>query len=114
MVLEMRRMNGTIYTDLTGAFPVTSARGNKLIYIAYIYDANGILWEPMKSKNDSEMLRVFKTVYNKLEKKRNRIKIPHNGQPSVHHSDDLAEKKQGRCTEGGTPQSPSKHSITDD
>ena len=24
MVLEMRRMNGTIYTDLTGAFPVTS------------------------------------------------------------------------------------------
>ena len=31
MVLEMRRMNGTIYTDLTGAFPVTSARGNKLI-----------------------------------------------------------------------------------
>ena len=50
MVLEIRRMNGTIYTDLTGAFPVTSARGNKLIYIAYSYDANGILWEPMKSK----------------------------------------------------------------
>ena len=49
MVLEMRRMNGTIYTDLTGAFPVTSARGNKLLYIAYSYDANGILWEPMKS-----------------------------------------------------------------
>ena len=68
MVLEMRRINGTIYTDLTGAFPVTSARGNKLLYIAYIYDANGILWEPTKSKNDSEMSRVFKTVYNKLEK----------------------------------------------
>ena len=67
MMLEIRRMNGTIYTDLTGAFPVTSARGNKLIYIAYSYDANGILWEPMKSKNDSEMSRVFKTVYEKLE-----------------------------------------------
>ena len=66
MVLEMRRMNGTIYTDLTGALPVTSARGNKLLYIAYSYDANGILWEPMKSKNDSEMSRVFKTVYNEL------------------------------------------------
>ena len=35
----MRIMNVTIYTDLTGAFPVTSARGNKLIYIAYSYDA---------------------------------------------------------------------------
>ena len=73
-------MNGTIYTDLTGAFPVTSARGNKLLYIAYSYDANGILWEPMKSKNESEMSRVFKTVYEKLEKKRNKAKIPHNGQ----------------------------------
>ena len=69
IVLEMRRMNGTIYTDLTGAFPVTSSRGNKLLYIAYSYDANGILWEPMKSKNDSEMSRVFKKVYDKLEKR---------------------------------------------
>ena len=31
MVLEIRRMNKTIYTDLTGAFPVTSERGNKLL-----------------------------------------------------------------------------------
>ena len=68
MVLEIRRMHGTIYTDLTGAFPVNSARGNKRIYIAYSYDANGIIWEPMKSKNDSEISRVFKTVYDKLEK----------------------------------------------
>ena len=66
MVLEKQRMNGTIYTDLTGAFPATSPRGNKLLYIAYSYDANGILWEPMKSKNNSEMSRVFKTVYDKL------------------------------------------------
>ena len=62
MVLYTQIMNGTIYTDLTGAFPVNSERGNKMIYIAYSYDANGILWEPMKIKNDSEMSRVFKTV----------------------------------------------------
>ena len=68
MVLEIRITNGTIYTDLTGAFPVNSARGNKLLYIAYSYDTNEILWEPMKSTNDSEMSRVFKTVYDKLEK----------------------------------------------
>ena len=69
MVLEMRRMNGTIYTYSTGAFPVTSARVNKLLYISYSYDANRILWEHMKSKNDSEMSRVYKTVYNKQEKR---------------------------------------------
>ena len=62
-------MNGTIYIEITGAFPVTSSRGNKLLYIAYSYDANGIIWEPMKSKNDSEMSRVFKTVYENLEKR---------------------------------------------
>ena len=48
---------------------MTSPRGNKLLYIAYSYDANEILWEPMKSKNDSEMSRVFKTVYEKLERR---------------------------------------------
>ena len=69
VVLDIRIMNSTIYTDLTGAFPVTSERGNKLLYIAYSYDANGVLWELMKSKNDSEMSRVFKTVYEKLEKR---------------------------------------------
>ena len=47
---------------------MTSARGNKLLYIDYSYYANGILWEPIKSKNDSEMSRVFKTVYDKQEK----------------------------------------------
>ena len=79
MVLDIRRMNGTIYTDLTGAFPVTPARGNKLLYIAYSYYANVILWEPMNSKNDSEMSRVFKTVYKKAGKKRSITKIPYNG-----------------------------------
>ena len=69
MVLDIRRMNGTIYNDLKVAFPVTSARGNKLLYIAYSYNSNGVLWEPMKSKNDIEMSRVFKTVYENLEKR---------------------------------------------
>ena len=62
LVLDVRRLNGTIYTDLTGPFPVTSARGYKTLFISYSYDANGILWEPMKSKNDEEMLRVFDKI----------------------------------------------------
>ena len=65
-ILDVTRMNVKVYTDLTGAFPTTSARGNKYIYIAYSYDANGILFETMKSKHNSEMLRVFDKVYRKL------------------------------------------------
>ena len=59
LVLDVQIMNGTIYSDLTGVFPVTSARGNKSPFVAYSYDANGILWEPMKSKNDGEILFLF-------------------------------------------------------
>ena len=62
-------MNGKIHTDLTGAFPVTSARGNKSLFIAYSYNANDILWEPTKSKNDGETLRVFDKVHEKLTKR---------------------------------------------
>ena len=58
-ILFVTTMNGTVYNDLTGAFPTTSARGNKYVYIAYRYDANKILFEIMKSKHDSEMLRVL-------------------------------------------------------
>ena len=113
MVLEMRRMNGTIYTDLTGAFPLNSARGNKLLYIAYSYDASGILWEPMKSKNNSDMSRVFKTVYEKQEKR--------GINPKFHIMDNKASitvmswlKRKSIRTEGSTAQSPIKHSRTDD
>ena len=65
-MLDVTRMNGTVYTDPTRAFPTTSARGNKYIYIAYSYGANGILFEAMKSKHDSEILRVFDKVYKKI------------------------------------------------
>ena len=65
-ILYVTWMNGTVYTDLTGEFPTTSARGNKYKYIAYSYDTNGILFEAMKSKHDGEMLRVFDKVCKKL------------------------------------------------
>ena len=54
---------------MTGAFPVTLARGNKLLYIAYSYNANGIMWELMKNKNDGEMMRVFEKIYETLTKR---------------------------------------------
>ena len=69
LMLDVARMNGTVYTDLTGAFPVTFARGNKYLFIAYSFDANGILFECMKSKHNSKMLRVFDKVYTKLTKR---------------------------------------------
>ena len=100
-ILYVTQMNGTVYTDLTGAFPTTSARGNKYFYIAYIYDANGILFEAIKSKHDSEMLKVFDKFYKRLTSRG--IK------PTFHVMDNEASSavmdwiqrvKKSRCAEG--------------
>ncbi len=34
---------GTMYTDLTGAFPIRSFKNMQYIFVAYIYDHNAII-----------------------------------------------------------------------
>jgi hypothetical protein len=55
--------NRIVYTDLTGAFPVTSQEGNKYMLILYDYDSNAILVEPMKNRSDAEALRAYQHLY---------------------------------------------------
>jgi hypothetical protein len=43
--------NGQVHTDLTGAFPTQSNRGNNGLMICYSYDANYIRPIAMKSKS---------------------------------------------------------------
>ena len=40
-------------------FTTTSSRGNKYIYVMYVYDFNAILETPTKNKSDKEMIRAF-------------------------------------------------------
>jgi len=58
---------GTIHTDLTGRFPVTSLQGHKYLLILYHYDSNAILAEPLKSRNDSEVLPAYDKLINLLK-----------------------------------------------
>jgi hypothetical protein len=55
--------NRVVYTDLTGAFPVTSQAGNKYMFILYNYNSNAILIEPMKNRSNGEALRAYKQLY---------------------------------------------------
>jgi hypothetical protein len=55
-----------VYTDLTGAFPVTSNAGNKHLLIIYDYDSNAILCEPMQNRSDVEALRAYNVLYTLL------------------------------------------------
>jgi hypothetical protein len=49
--------HGQVYTDLTGAFPTRSSRGNNGLMICYSYDANYIRPIAMKSKSGAEWVR---------------------------------------------------------
>ena len=64
LFLKVTKFPNKIYTDKTGRFPVTSSQGYKYIMIAYDYDSNNILAEPLKS---STSLHI-KNAYHKMRK----------------------------------------------
>ena len=51
------------YGDIAGAFPYTSSRGSKYIYVMYDYDANAILTYPLKSRQAHEIIKAWSTLH---------------------------------------------------
>eukprot|EP00957_Ditylum_brightwellii_P025968 1963626-Ditylum_brightwellii.AAC.1 len=54
VVLGVTNEKGTLYTNLTGKFPLTSVSSEKYVLIAYGYDSNAILAKVVKSRNDMD------------------------------------------------------------
>ena len=50
---------GKIYSDLYGCFPTTSSRGNKYIYVMYVYACNAILTAAIKNRSVEDIIRDF-------------------------------------------------------
>jgi hypothetical protein len=50
---------GTMYTDITGAFPVSSFKSMQYVFVAYIYDLNAIIVRAMPSCTDASMVQAF-------------------------------------------------------
>jgi hypothetical protein len=57
---------GTMYTDLTGTFPVRSFKNMQYVFVAYIYDLNTILVHAMPSKNNAAMIAAFSDSFSTL------------------------------------------------
>ncbi len=53
----------TMYTDLTGAFPVRSFKNMIYIFVAYIYDLNTIIVRPMALCTDASFIATFTKVF---------------------------------------------------
>ena len=56
--MKIIEIEGKIFTDQTGRFPVTSSRGNKYIMVLYANDSNAILAEAMKNRTQEEIVRA--------------------------------------------------------
>ena len=63
------KQEGTMYTDMTGALPHMSLKGNLYYLIAYIYDLNAIIAKPMKSTKSDDIVAAFDDIFTELKEK---------------------------------------------
>ena len=56
-----------MYTDKTGAFPVTSKKGNKYITILCEIDNGVIMSEAVRNRSSSEIVRVYQVLMQQLK-----------------------------------------------
>ena len=68
--IEIWDMNGTLYSDQTGKFPVQSRRGHNYIMVMVEIDSNAVIVEPMKTKSDKEMQRAYLALLAKLKEQK--------------------------------------------
>ena len=71
-----------IYSDQTGRFPVTSSKGNKYVMVLYHYKSNAILVEPIKSRQDSDMIKAYNNLITRITTK--------HALPTIHYMDNEA------------------------
>lgn len=81
--------DGTVYTDFTGKFLVTSSTGYKYIMVLYHYDSNGIFFRPMKNRSDTEAVWVCTDMYQYLKVQ--------NCKPRLNIMDNKASTAVNRC-----------------
>ena len=55
-------ITGTMYTNITGAFPVRSFKSMQYMSVAYVYDLNAIIVRTMPSRTDASMVTAFTKV----------------------------------------------------
>jgi hypothetical protein len=60
-------ITGTIYTDITGTFPVHSFKSMQYVFVSYIYDLNAIIDRAMLSRTGASMVQEITKVISILK-----------------------------------------------
>lgn len=68
MISTANDLNNTIAMDLLGRFPITSAMGNKYVFIMYDCNSNYIKPVAMKSQETDKMIRCYGKCYEYYKK----------------------------------------------
>ncbi len=66
-VVLTNAITGTMYTNITGAFPVRSFKSMQYVFVAYIYNLNAIIAWAMLSRTDASMVQAFAKVISILK-----------------------------------------------
>ena len=64
--MTISEIDGKLYSDQTGRFPVTDNRGNCYVSLFYTVDLNYIKSYPLKSRHRSYLLKAHDDVYSFL------------------------------------------------
>jgi len=64
--MSIAEVEGRLYSDQTGRFPITSNRGNCYVVIFYAVDGNYVKSYPIKSRHRSNLLKAYDDVYSYL------------------------------------------------
>ena len=62
LLLKVTECSSKICTDHTGRFTITTSRGYKYIMVAYDYNSNNILAEPIKSRTSLHIKNAYQTM----------------------------------------------------
>ena len=67
-VLINREEISTAYQDLTGRFPIRSARGNEYVMIGYHFDANYIIGHPVRDRTAGSLTKAWEHIHQEFER----------------------------------------------
>jgi hypothetical protein len=54
---------GTMYTNLTGAFPIQLFKNMQYVFVAYVYDINAIIVQPTPSCTNASFISTFSKIF---------------------------------------------------
>jgi hypothetical protein len=67
--MAIYEINGKLFTNQTGRFPITSNHGHTYVVVFYIFNANAIQSVPIKNWSKEEILCAYRKIYKWLTRR---------------------------------------------